>query len=86
MINIIFSLAAAQGKLKGQSRQDFNSVSQKIQQKYLYPLKLRTKYTVWHESFAGLIFTIFERSPKITHANENFPATILKLRSKYSLT
>ena len=31
----VFSLAAAQGKLKGQSRQDFNSVSQKIQQKYL---------------------------------------------------
>ena len=56
----VFSLAAAQGKLKGQSRQDFNSVSQKIQQKYLYPLKLRTKYTVWHhEILAGSNFYDF---------------------------
>ena len=61
----VFSLAAAQGKLKGQSHQDFNSVSQKIQQKYLYSLKLQTKYTVWHyEILRVLIFTIFQRSAK----------------------
>ena len=50
----VFSLAAAQGKLNGQSRQDFNSVSQKNPAEIFISIKIANKiYRVAPRNFGG---------------------------------